>query len=774
MKTNKKIIALVCALSMVFSVFAGFATIAQAANEGIVLSSETAKDKKSATITAKYTGFDTGVANFTIVLNMPSDKVDSVDAVCGYANVEPIENFKTAENIYKYVVAGSKDQQLEDNTLATFTINFKEALTEDIDFALQNDSTIGNGDNSIFLIASDENGTLAKTSTTVLADPDATPKPTAPARPTVPDDVEKPTVKEPVEVGANGIVLESALAADKKSATVTAKYVGFDTGVANFTIVLNMPSDKVDSVDAVCGYADVKPIENFKTAENIYKYVVAGAEDQQLEDNTLATFTINFKEALTEDMDFALQNDSTIGNGDNSIFLIASDENGTLAKTYTTVKAAASLANTTNAEKMGVNTSVIDASEDTADGTTPYYAVLEATKNGAAATYGTDYKAYYNGTALTEDQMNAYLTGKWGSVADALANMTFEYNNGVSLTLSLCKDGVSTVLSQGTTVTSTPTPTPKFTAPTLSVSPASKTITVGTKVTITPTLKENDAVDGVLTVDTGDADSYALKVNVDDDTKVVSFTAALKGKVTVTYTYDYKDADGAEKTLTKTSVITIKNSSDSSSDSSSSSSDSSSGSMGPIAGSSSTVNGVTYSSTFTDLGDVSWAAEAINVLASKGIISGRDAYTFDPNANITRAEYCQILVGAIDKTQESADSYFDDVASNAWYYHAISVASVYGIVSGYGDGNFGPNDLITRQDMALMTYKAAQVVGKSLAAQRTLVFDDNWQISDYAVEAVNTLANAGIINGMSESEFAPLNNATRAQAAVILYQAFVK
>ncbi len=179
-------------------------------------------------------------------------------------------------------------------------------------------------------------------------------------------------------------------------------------------------------------------------------------------------------------------------------------------------------------------------------------------------------------------------------------------------------------------------------------------------------------------------------------------------------------------------------------------------------------------SKFTDLGTVPWAQEAINALAARGIISGRSDTIFDPNANITRAEYCQILVGAIGHMNDSADVVFADVPTDAWFYHAVAVASSLGIVEGYGDGNFGPNDLIKRQDMALMTMKAGQSLGMTFSAIRTMSFADAGEVSDYAATAVQTLADAGIINGVSDTEFAPKDHATRAQSAKILYDTFVR
>ncbi|MBQ6530893.1 MAG: S-layer homology domain-containing protein, partial [Clostridia bacterium] len=147
---------------------------------------------------------------------------------------------------------------------------------------------------------------------------------------------------------------------------------------------------------------------------------------------------------------------------------------------------------------------------------------------------------------------------------------------------------------------------------------------------------------------------------------------------------------------------------------------------------------------------------------------------FDPNAALTRAAYAQMLVNAIGHSTDSADTYFDDVPTDAWFYHNVAVASQLGIVSGFGDGTFRPNDLITREQMALMTQKAAVVMGKSLVGADVGTFTDDADIADWSRDAVYTLANAGIINGMGDGTFAPQANATRAQAAVIIYNAFVK
>ena len=161
-------------------------------------------------------------------------------------------------------------------------------------------------------------------------------------------------------------------------------------------------------------------------------------------------------------------------------------------------------------------------------------------------------------------------------------------------------------------------------------------------------------------------------------------------------------------------------------------------------------------------------------LAAKKIVSGVGENKFDPNAALTRAAYAQMLVNAIGHSQDSADVEFDDVPTDAWFYHNVAVAAQLGIVSGYGDGNFGPYDLITREQMALMTLKAAEVMGVSLVGADAGTFTDDADIADWSRDAVYTLSNAGIINGMGDGTFAPKANATRAQAAVIIYNTFIK
>jgi hypothetical protein len=177
---------------------------------------------------------------------------------------------------------------------------------------------------------------------------------------------------------------------------------------------------------------------------------------------------------------------------------------------------------------------------------------------------------------------------------------------------------------------------------------------------------------------------------------------------------------------------------------------------------------------FTDTSDVAWANDAINALYTKGAIKGKTATEFAPNDNVTRAEFAQILVSALGLTGKQGAlnpvTVFSDVSTSDWYYTAVAAAYNTGVIKGMGNGEFGVNEKITRQDMAVMIDRAAQAVGKTLPSVNPAInFADGASIADYAKESVSTLQKAGIINGVSDTEFAPTQTATRAQAAQMVY-----
>lgn len=173
--------------------------------------------------------------------------------------------------------------------------------------------------------------------------------------------------------------------------------------------------------------------------------------------------------------------------------------------------------------------------------------------------------------------------------------------------------------------------------------------------------------------------------------------------------------------------------------------------------------------TFNDIDGVQWASEAILALADKGIISGKAENVFAPDDPVTREEFAKMLIGAMGLSDEEyGDNIFSDVSSDAWYAPFVNIANKYGIVTGRDDGTLGVGDNITRQDMAVMLYRALQSRGVNVDAA-DMIFDDGEDISDYAKDAVSALCNLGAINGVGDNKFEPLGTATRAQAAKVIY-----
>ena len=171
---------------------------------------------------------------------------------------------------------------------------------------------------------------------------------------------------------------------------------------------------------------------------------------------------------------------------------------------------------------------------------------------------------------------------------------------------------------------------------------------------------------------------------------------------------------------------------------------------------------------FSDIGNVSWAKDAIVYLAQKGIVNGKEKNLFYPNDNIKREELAAILVAAFASDAPETEIYFNDVDKSSWYYSAVAKAAGADIIKGYSDDWFGSGENITRQDMVTMIYRAAVSSGIRLESAQISFSDEN-EIADYAKEAVGALTNSDIVNGMDFNTFSPTGFATRAQAAKIIY-----
>lgn len=178
---------------------------------------------------------------------------------------------------------------------------------------------------------------------------------------------------------------------------------------------------------------------------------------------------------------------------------------------------------------------------------------------------------------------------------------------------------------------------------------------------------------------------------------------------------------------------------------------------------------VINTSRFSDMAGVEWAVEAVDTLYDLGIVSGDGTGRFLPDGNVTREEFAKMVVGAFGLQQIANPVSFHDVDEGAWYADYISIAAQHGIVLGDEAGNFGVGQFITRQDMAVMILRALETIDKKPDTTVKNTFADDKEIADYAKAAVYGMSNAGIVNGVGENNFAPVQNATRAEAAKMLY-----
>jgi hypothetical protein len=173
--------------------------------------------------------------------------------------------------------------------------------------------------------------------------------------------------------------------------------------------------------------------------------------------------------------------------------------------------------------------------------------------------------------------------------------------------------------------------------------------------------------------------------------------------------------------------------------------------------------------TFTDLSSVPWAEESITALAQRLVVNGVGDGKFNPNGHVTREQFAKMLVCALGMYTATGTSTFTDVDSSAYYAPFVNSAYTAGLANGYGS-TFGVGDSITRQDLAVMLYRAMQQLGVSMPIVRTSAsFSDQSSISDYAQEAVSALYSAGIIDGVGNNTFNPRGTATRAQAAKMIW-----
>ena len=172
---------------------------------------------------------------------------------------------------------------------------------------------------------------------------------------------------------------------------------------------------------------------------------------------------------------------------------------------------------------------------------------------------------------------------------------------------------------------------------------------------------------------------------------------------------------------------------------------------------------------FTDVKTTDWFYDAVKYVYEKGMMNGTSDTTFAPNSNLTRAMLVTSLYRHEGELAITDAAPFTDVASGQWYSDAIAWASANDIVGGYGDGLFGTNDNITREQLATILMRYAKFKRLNTARTTDLAgFDDTADISSWALDAMKWANSEGLVNGRSDTMLAPKGTATRAEVATIL------
>ena len=175
------------------------------------------------------------------------------------------------------------------------------------------------------------------------------------------------------------------------------------------------------------------------------------------------------------------------------------------------------------------------------------------------------------------------------------------------------------------------------------------------------------------------------------------------------------------------------------------------------------------SAAYSDLSTSAWYHTAVDYALNHGMMSGVGEGRFDPDGSLSRAMLVQILWAMEGRPDAAEATAYTDVFPGAWYHSAVQWAAEQGVVSGYGDGSYGPERRITREELAVILYGYARSKGYDLSAAGSLSgFADRGSLSGWAEQAMTWAVGEGLISGKDGGVLDPAGSATRAEAAVIL------
>ena len=161
--------------------------------------------------------------------------------------------------------------------------------------------------------------------------------------------------------------------------------------------------------------------------------------------------------------------------------------------------------------------------------------------------------------------------------------------------------------------------------------------------------------------------------------------------------------------------------------------------------------------------------DAVEKMAAKDVVKGYENGNFYPDNQITREEFVKVLVNFFDFVPSESEASFSDVDTSEWYAYYINTAVANGIIKGISEDQFGIGENISRQDMAVMLDRALSAKEMTLNEVNDKIdFEDSSSIAPYASNAVETLQKAGVINGYTDGSFRPYDNASRAEVCAML------
>lgn len=178
---------------------------------------------------------------------------------------------------------------------------------------------------------------------------------------------------------------------------------------------------------------------------------------------------------------------------------------------------------------------------------------------------------------------------------------------------------------------------------------------------------------------------------------------------------------------------------------------------------------VPASEQFSDVEQNSWYTSAVDYVVENELMQGTGQDRFEPNATLTRAMLVTILYRMEGEPAVSGSNIFDDVANGQWYTKAIIWAEKHDVVEGYGDGTFGVNDEITREQMAVIFLRYSEYKGDDVSGNADLSrYTDRGSIDDWALAGMSWAVAEGLITGRTSTTLAPDGETTRSETAVII------